>query len=443
MNISVVQSAPCRKNVKVEVASEAVEREFDSIQGFFAKKAALPGFRPGRAPVALVARKFTREIGEEVAERLVAQAYRGMVEEEKIAPVSIVNVQHDPPLRAAPFTVNFTVDVAPVFDPPDWKQIKIEPRKIEVTDAQVEERLNELRLSRGTLSENDSEPAATGDFVQLDYTGETGGTPLSGRVDAEHRMTAEAVDFWVLLGTSTCPVPGLLEAVVGLKKGDTQKIEVTFPADFSVKELAGISAQYNLTVKTVRRRQPAEVNEEFLKGLQVGSMEELKDRIRESQLRNSTVEEAGRQREEAVQWLLKNTLLTDLPDSMVEQETRRILRRMVFENLRNGVPQAELESRQQDLYQSASRGSLDRVKLDYILHRIADDNQIVVSDEEVAREYEILAQRMETTVAKVRQRIEKEHLEDSMQDDLRAQKTLQMILTHAAGGEVPRKESDQ
>jgi trigger factor len=443
MNISVVQSAPCRKNVKVEIASEAVEREFDSIQGFFSKKANLPGFRPGHAPVALVARKFAREIGEEVAERLVAQAYRGMVEEEKIAPVSIVDVKHEPPLRAAPFSVDFTVDVAPVFDPPDWKQIRIEPRKIEVTEAQLEERLNELRLSRGTLSEIENESAAMGDFVQLDYAGETGGTPLAGRVDAEHQMSAAAVDFWVLLGTSTCPVPGLLESVVGLKKGEIRKVEVIFPADFAVKDLAGIAAQYDVTVKAVRRRQPAEVNEEFLKALQVGSVEELKERIRGSQLRAVTVEEAGRQREEAVQWLLKNTVLTDLPDSMVEQETRRILRRMVFENLRNGVPQAELESHQQDLYQSASRGSQDRVKLDYILHRIADDSGIQVSADEVAQEYEILAQRMETTVAKVRQRIEKEHLEESMQDDLRSQKTLQMILTHAMGDEAPRKEPAQ
>jgi trigger factor len=443
MNISVVQSAPCRKNVTVEVAADAVDREFASIQGFFSKKAALPGFRPGHAPIALVARKFAREIGEEVAERLVAQAYRGMVEEEKITPVTIVDVRHEPPLRAAPFKVDFTVDVAPAFDPPDWKQIRIEPRSLDVTDAQVEERFNELLLSRGTLTEVEAEPAALGDFVQVDYAGETGGAPLAGQVPAEHRMAAEAVDFWVLLGTSSCPVPGLLEAIVGLKKGETGKVEVSFPSDFAVKELAGMAAQYTVTVKVVRRRKPAEVNEEFLKGLQVASEAELKDRIRENQKRISLGEEAGRQREEVVQWLLKNTVLTDLPESVVKQETQRILRRMVFENLRNGVPQAELESRQQDLFQSASRGSQDRVKLDYILHRIADDNGIQVSDEEVAREYELLAQRMETTVAKVRQRIEKEHLEESLQDDLRAQKTLQMILAQAGAGESPREEAVQ
>lgn len=434
MNISVVQSAPCRKNVKVEIASEAVDREFNSIEDYFVKKATLPGFRPGRAPRDLVARKFAREIGEEVGERLVAQAYRGMVDDEKIAPVSIVDVRHEPPLRAAPFTVDFTVDVAPVFNPPAWQQIRIEPRKSEVTEVQIAERLDELRLGRGTLADIETEPVVSGDFVQLDYAGEADGAPLVGRVGAEHRLTAEAVDFWALLGTSPASVPGLFEAVIGMKKGETRKVDVSFPADYAVKELAGLAASYTVTVKMIRRRRPADLDEAFLKGLQVGSEAELKDRIRESLVRMGEMEEAGRQREEAVQWLLKNTELSDLPESVVRQETQRILRRMVYENLRNGVPQAELESHQQDLYQSAARGSQERVKLDYILHRIADDSGIQVSDEEVAREYELLAQRMETTVAKVRQRIEKERLEDSLQDDLRSQKTLQMILAHAVGG---------
>lgn len=443
MNISVVQAGPCRKNVKVEIAADSVDREFGSIQGYFLKKASLPGFRPGRAPLDLVARKFAREIAEEVSERLVAQAYRGMVEEEKITPVSIVEVNHASPLRAAPFTVDFTVDVAPAFDPPEWKQLRVEPKQVDVTDTQVEERLKELRSSRGTLLDVETEPAAAGDFIQVDYTGESNGAPLAERVGAEHRLTAEAVDFWILLGTSSGPVPGLSDAAVGLKKGENRKVEISFPADFTVKELAGVTAQYTVTVKMIRRRQLADVNEGFLKEFQVESEAELKDRIRESLQQISIGEEAGRQREEVVQWLLKNTVLTDLPDSVVKQETQRILRRMVYENLRKGVPQADLEAHQQDLYQSASQGSQDRIKLDYILHRIADDNDLQVSDDEVAQEYEIMAHRMETTVDKVRQRIGKEHLEESLQDDLRAQKTLQMILAHASGIEAVQEKGVQ
>jgi len=434
MNISVVQAAPCRKNVTVEIPPETVDREFHAIQGFFAKQATLPGFRTGRAPVDLVARKFAREIGEEVGERLVGQAYKGMVEQEKIEPVSIVDVRHEPPLRAAPFKVDFVVDVAPVFDAPDWKQIRIEPRPVDITDQQVEDRLADLRLSRGTLEEVEDQPSAAGDFIQLDYSGAVAGAPLSGRVPAEHRMVGEATDFWAMLGSSHNAVPGLLEAVTGMKKGESRVVTVTFPAAFQVADLAGQEAQYQVTVKGIRRRRPAEMTDDFLKAFGVESEAELRSRIRDAQTSIAEREEHGRQRTEAIEWLIQHTPIADLPESVVAQETRRILRRMVLENVRNGVPQAELENHKDDLFQSASAGSQGRVKLQYILHKIADDLGIEPTEEEVEAEYGTMAAQMNLSVAKARQRIQKEGLAEALRDNLREEKTLARILSHALGG---------
>ena len=428
MNVTVEEAGPCRKKLHIEVPADKVTAEYEELVKLFTKSARIPGFRAGKAPKNLVEKRFAKDIDEELRSRLISTSYHDALKNENLNPVAVLSVDDSELKTGENLTVDIMLDVPPEFSLPEYKGIKVEGKNSVVNDEDVEEALNQLR-ERGASYEDVSDRAvAKGDLVQIDYVGACDGQKIDElAVDAEGLGSGK--DFWVMADENAF-LPGFGEALVGTKAGDKKDIMVDFASDFAVAAVAGKKAVYQVEVKGVREKHLPEIDEEFLKGYQVQSKEELDDRIREDLLRMKENEEKNRQREELIKHLMERVTM-DLPESVVSQETRNTIYDMVRNNTARGLSKEKIEEQKDEIYNAASTTAAERVKLRYILHKIAEEEKITASANEVTSEIQMMAMRYGMRPDDLMKDIKKKDAMDSIKEDITNRKTVDFLLEQA------------
>lgn len=427
MKVTVENAAACRRVLKIEVPAETVADEFKKVIRAMAKVARMPGFRPGRVPIPIVEKRFAKEIAEEVRGRLVPRAYRDAVAEQQLKPVAVVEAKPSDPKPGEVFHLEVALDVAPEFTLPDYQTaLRVEPKAVAVTEQEIDDGIKDLRRRTGGIVEITDRGAQAEDFVQIDYAGTCDGKPVAEVGGEGAERVGEGRDFWTMLGAQEF-LPGISAGLTGIKPGETRTAAVTFPDDFRIKALAGKRCDYNVTAKLIRARKLGEIDDKFLKANGVATIDELRARVRESLQTIGEVGEQRRVRGEVLAWLLAQTELKDLPAAIVAGETGRTLRAIVQENLQRGIAEKDLEGRKDELYNAAVNTSSERVKLDYILARIADQEKIEVADAELQAEVERMAARYGMSPARLRAELEKRDALDAVRADLRAGKTIERL----------------
>ena len=219
---------------------------------------------------------------------------------------------------------------------------------------------------------------------------------------------------------------GLLDLAVGAQK----EIAVTFPADFKVQELTGKTAVYQVQVKAIREKRRPALDAELLKKAGVESEAELRGKLKESLQDEAKRSEKMRLKEEIIRHLLAKTEL-DLPETLVQEEARNLFASMVRQNLARGVSREQVAEKKADLLTAAASTAAEKVKVGYILHRIAEEEKIAVEDAEVDRSVEILAERYHMPSAELRKELEEKKELDSIRHQVRIDKTLDFLLANA------------
>ena len=442
VTVNVERSGPCRKVLHIEVPSTVVALEYRKVVDSFAKAARIPGFRAGRAPAHLVERHFGKEILEETKDHLMPQAYQTALSRERISAVAVVEVNSIQVSRGEPLKFDVSVDVEPEFALPAYRGIPLQRLKLEIDEAQVDAAIARMRERSARFEEAGDRPAHSGDLVQIDYAATLDGRPLK-ELAAGHAELGEGRDFWVLLGDQEL-IPGLGAKLAAAVKGEHRDIEIAFPQEFPVAELAGKTATYAVDVKAVRERKLPELDAEFLKTMGVETEPDLRQRVRASLAESAALMETDRLKDEAIRWLLGNVQIRELPKAIVEDEARRIIRDIVTENTRRGATKSEIEQRRDDIFEHAARSSEERIKIQYILRRIADEEKLTVSEEEVDREVDLMARRHNVPKERVRAALEKRDALDGVRRNLLAEKALEGVLKSAAITEVaPRPPAEQ
>lgn len=428
MNVTVENKTACRKILKIEIPVEKVAEEFKEMTRAMAKAANLPGFRPGRAPLPLVEKRFAKEIVEEVRDRLARTAYRDAIAEQKIEPVAVVDAKPSEPKPGEVFRLEVTLDVSPEFTLPDYEaSLRVEPKPVVVTEQEIDDGIKDIRRRNGSIVEVTDRGAQTEDFVQIDYAGTCEGKPVKELGDESAARFGEGRDFWTMLGAQEF-LPGISEGLAGIKIGETRQVAVTFPGDFRIKALADKRCDYTITAKQIRARQLSEMDEIFLKDNGAATVDELRAKVKESLQTIGELGEQRRVRSEVLAWLLAQTDLKELPAAIVANETGRELRAIVQENLQRGVAEKDLEDRKDEIYNAAVSSSSERVKLDYILGRIADREKIAVTDAELQAEVERMATRYGMTPARLRAELVKRDALDEVRSDLRESKAIERLV---------------
>ena len=251
MNITVENLAPCRKLLRVELDAKAVDEVFDAITKDYQKQASLPGFRPGKAPRAIVIKKYEADIQDDAKRKLIGEAYRKALEENKISAISPPDIEEIQFGRGQPLQFAATIETAPEFQLPEYKGLPVKREVKSVTDEDVERALN-LLAQQHTKFETAARPLQMGDVAVVNYTGTADGQPLTEIAPTAKGLT-EQKNFWVEI-TPGSFITGFAEQLIGTKAGDQRTVNVDFPADFVTKELAGKKGVYEVEVVEVKEK---------------------------------------------------------------------------------------------------------------------------------------------------------------------------------------------
>lgn len=381
MNVQITDINDTRKTLTVTLDQGEVDGEYNTLLGEFTRQVSLPGFRPGKAPVAMVAKRFGKELKEEFKSKVIGRAYRDGLEQSKLQVLSLVDVEEgsiEPGLSAA---IKLTVDVRPEIKLPEYTGIETTVEPTEPTDAEIDGVIEGLRAERADFKVAER-PAAKGDYVRFGYTGTLDGKPLD-EVVGDKKIYAAAPQTWEEVeGANEGLLPGVSKQLTGLKTGDRKSIDVAFPADFSaVPALAGKTVAYAIEVQEIRERVLAPLDEAFFKSHQVESLDGLKAQIRANLTARKDYGNRAAQRRQITEALAARATFP-VPDSLVASERDGILRQFIEENIRNGVPQEKLEENKKELFENATKAASTRVKVQLILAEIAEAEKIKVDEKD-------------------------------------------------------------
>ena len=429
MNIRVEATGPCRKEVHVEFPAEAVGKEFAKIVEEYAAVARIPGFRPGRAPRDLVKRRFQKEIVDELKGRLVPQGYQAAVKQEKLETVTVLDVKEQDLKEGNPFAFTIKLDVAPSFELPVYKGLAVKGEKLEIKDEDVDAVIQNIREQNVKYTDSAGRPVQAGDMVQVDFTATSEGKPL-GELSEKAASLGSAKDFWLIADQENEFLPGFAAGVLGATVGEQRTIAVTFPADFTEASVAGRKADFATTIKAIREKQLPPIDAEFLKSLGVEDEAKLKERVRSDLQEMRKNNERARVEGELIKQLVAGTTL-DIPESVLQEETQQAVYDMVRSNTSRGVAKDEIESNKDQLFDAASKSAAERIKVRYILRKIAAAESISATKEEIQQRIVELARRYQMPPERFEQELDKNNSLGRVADEVRLMKTVSWIYDQA------------
>lgn len=428
MKTEFIDVSPTRKEIKIEIDTAAVRATYDRVSDRYAKQAKVPGFRPGHAPRSVVRTRFKGEIRGEVLQELVPEAVHQAIQEHKLNPIGEPDVQLDnaealDKFGEQPISVKVSVEVLPEIELKDYKGIEAGRRTRPITDTSVDEMLEALRETSAAMQPVEDRAAAPGDTVTVNVEGTFLDDP-----DAEH-IKAEDVD--VTLG-GTGVQPEFTENLTGVKADDEKTFTVNYPADFSAKDLAGKRVEYTAKVSAVRVKELPELDDEWAKSLgeEFDSLATLKIKIRQDMEQRSVQEADHRLRADLMQKLLEANQF-EVPPSLIDHQTNVRLESVVRDLIGRGV-----DPRHQEMNWEGARAELKvqaeaDVRGSLLLERIAEEEKIAVSDEEVDAEIEAIARGSKQSIEQVRSVLTKEGGERSIANRLRNRKALDLLVENA------------
>ena len=433
MNVTVETLAPCKKLVRVEVDVKAVDEAFAAVTKDFQKQASLPGFRPGKAPRELVAKKYEADIKAEAKRKLIGDSYRKAVDEKKIAVVGYPDIEEIQFGRGQVLQFAATIETAPEFQMPDYNGLRVKREAKSVTDADVE-RAVELLRRQHTKFETVVREAHPGDVAVVNYTGTCDGKPITDTAPTAKGLT-EQKNFWVDIGPEAF-LPGFAEALTGARAGDRRAVNVDFPADFVTKELAGKKGIFEIEVVEIKEKVLPPVDDAFAKLYDAENLEKLRAGVRKDLENELNFSRAKAIRAQVVRGLLDRVNF-DLPETAVAQETRNAVYDIVRQNTKRGVTREMIEQQKEQIYSAATYNAKERVKLSFLIQRIAEKENLQVSQEEILKRAQSLATLYQIPLEKFLKDLQKRDGVPELYEQILHEKALDLLEKNAVIEDVP------
>jgi trigger factor len=435
--MSETAAATCRRELDLEIPADEVTKKMESVAKEFARVARVPGFRPGKAPVSLIRKRFADDIKGEVFQSLVPRKVEEAVIEQKLTPVSQPQVENLDFAEGQPLKFRAVFEVLPEFELKEYKGLDLEMPVMDITDEDVNKTLEEMRQRAAAYAPVEGRAVENDDYVQLKLTGtpEGGGEPLQADSVLCHIGAEETMESFN-------------ENLRGANVGDHKTFDVQYPQDYPDPKLATKLFHYEVDVTGIKTKKLPDLNDEFAKDVSdATTLDELKGKIRESLEHEREHRQKDLQRGKVIEALVK---LHDfpVPESLVEHQMDIRLERVVRSLAAQGVdPRAvnvdwvTMRSRQKDR-------AADDVKAELIVDRIATAENIDINEEELRHELEHAASHSGESVAAIEARLTKQGTLDRMKAKLRSDKTLDWLAQNsqirtvaAAETQAPSSES--
>src|SRR5437870_6547331 len=426
MKVEVEKQPGSVSMLQIELPPEEVSKEWDAIAISFARLAKIPGYRPGKAPRAVIEKRFRKEIQDELTKKLVSKSYHEAIEQEQLRVASLANIEDVQLGEDKSMRFRATVVTAPEFELPEYKSIPVQLPETNVSESEVDVAIERLRDQTADFVDVPERGLEMGDFAVIDFEGSSDGKPISEIAPQASKNLHGGKKFWLHLAPDNF-LPKFCEQMVGQKPGDTRTVTVDFAVDFPVKELAGKRANYNVTVSEIKQKVLPVLDDVFAAKLIPGkTLAELRQVI-EHDLAHEKEHELERAKEGQVVKYLHERIQFELPPALLKTETRRILGELVQRNRERGVPDEMLKDKEKELIETAAGLAAHRLKTNFILHRIAERESVQVSRDDINARLREEAARYNVPMDKMRKELQEHDGLDTFAEQILLGKTLDFL----------------
>ena len=406
----------CRHELEITVPMLEVANATDAVVEKIQKKANLPGFRPGKAPLSIIRKTFHNEIRQEVLDVVIPKFLGARFEEDKLAVVgtpSIVELKFN---DGEPLVFKARFEVHPEFEVKDYKDVEVEYEDPIVTDQDVADSLEQLRESKAEYVNIDPRPAETGDYVVISLESVEG-------VEGEPMKNPEMM---IKLGDPDT-IQAFSDGLVGLAPGESKFIEVTYPDNYGQERLAGRTVKFDVELKHIRSKEVPELNDEFAESMgDFRTIDELRDQVRA----NLFGQRQFRAQDEAKSQMLdKISELHDfpVPDAYVERQLENMLRNYAESLASQGIDPSKLKFDFDKFKESQRERAIKDVRATLLVERIAGIESVTATQDEVDKEVARLARQQREPIAAVRAKLQKDGTLDRIASNIRSAKTISLM----------------
>ena len=428
MKTELIELSPTRKEIKIEIDPAQIRSAIDRVSAQYSKAAKVDGFRPGHAPTSVVRARYKTEIRTDVLRELLPEAVANAINEHSLLALGEPNVELDNTaalenLGDEPLTLKVGVEVLPEIKLETYKGLEVKRRKRPITDEDVEKMIYNVRDGYASLEPVEDRPSQLGDTVTVNA--------LGNFVDEPEAEDIKVDDVEVVLGG-----PGVQQEftdnLTGVNADDTRTFEVEYPADFTSPGLAGKKVKYTTSVTSVRQRELPEVDDEWVKSLseEFDSVETFKSKVREDLETRATAESDHHLRDEVIRKLL-DAHQFEVPQSLVEQQAQTRLEGVVRQMMSRGIDPRTQQIDWERAREEVKGQAEEDVRSSILLDKIADTENIDVTDEEIEAEIESIASASRQTKEQVRAALTKNGGERSIAQRLRNRKALDLLIENA------------
>lgn len=427
MNVTVENLAPCKRLLRVELEPAKVDAVFGEITADFQREARLPGFRPGKAPKDMVAKRFEKEIEEEAKDKLMREGFREAIKQHKLTVVGHPDVEDIQFGRGQAMQFAVTAEVAPEFQLPEYKGLQVLRETTRVTPEDIERTLQSL-ADQKTEYQTVARELKTGDVAVINYSGTCDGKPITETAPTARGLT-EKKSFWVTVD-ATSFIAGFGDQLAGMKAGDKRTITVDFPADFVVPQLTGKKGVYEVELVEAKEKAAPPMDEAFAKALGAESMEKLRENVR-GDLQNELNAKINRSIRNQVARNLLDKIQIPLPESLVEEETRNMVYNIVHENTQRGATKEAIDAQTDKIYETAKAVAHERVKALFVFEAVADKEGIRVEQTDLIRRMGELAAQYKMPLDKFYKDMEKSGRLHEIGNQLLSEKVVDLLVQFA------------
>jgi trigger factor len=420
LQVDYIEETSVRKALAFEVEAEIVQAEIDRLARELARKARLPGFRPGKIPPDVAKRRFKEDILSETAETIVNKYVFKELDGRGLKPLAQPRVEDLRIAEGEPMTFRAVFETLPIVDVPDWKGLRVSVKGANVGDEDVEKELDQLREQAARYDPVDPRPTEKGDHVSVDLTwtpadGSAGGRDENALIEIGHEGNH----------------PDMNAALEGMSIDESKDVEVTWGHD-AAPAIAGKTIAYSMTVKGIKKKLVPAADDEFAKDLgEFDSLDDLKARIRSQQEAHEERRVERETRAALIEALVAKASF-EVPDALVEHHmTART------ENLARGLAYQGMDPRKVDIdwreYRESQReNSIKAARADILLDEIAKREDLEVMDAEVEAEIARLAEGAGKSPEALKAQMEKEGDLVNVRGRIREEKTLDLLKANAS-----------
>lgn len=430
MNVEVESLPNCIASLKVEVPSDKVTAAWTKIAQEYKAYARIPGYRPGKAPQAIIDRKFGKEIKDKLTETLVDESFREAIKTQNLRVLQINNVEDVEIAEDKTMRFSATVVTQPEFELPEYKGIVVRVPSTEVTEADLNRALVNLQEQNAEFVDVTGRGAEIGDFAIIDYTGTVDGKPVEEVAPKAGKVLSGNTGFWIKLGPDSF-FKGFTENLTGAVPGDVRTFSSTVPEDFPAAEVANLTIDFTVTVKELKTQTLPPLDDSLAaKILPNTTFDQLKELLsKEISLRKES--EVDRMKRDSIMNTLLSQVECELPDSMVRNETQRVLANVVDQNKKRGITDEALKEKETEIVANAGKTARDRLKGAFILNRIAEQEKITVTREEFQDRVSGMAEAYKVSHDKMEKELVKRDAISGVREEILMAKVLDFLVANA------------